>query len=148
MWLLLDQTWGWPKKHVNTLKMSKLYLISYYLWVTKKLKLTLNMYLIEWLWRFVNNFNIKKIKMKNTIWPKKNSTNYLTTQYDDLIEVKESLRNLGVIMSDDASFTSHVHHVCSKVKQKAGWILRTFQPRTTQVMIVWEEIIWNPTFHC
>ena len=79
----------------------------------------------------------------------KNSTNYLTPQYEDLIEVKESLRDLGVIMSDDASFTSHVHHVCSKVKQKAGWILRTFQSRNTQVMkFLWKSLIQGHIDYC
>ena len=39
---------GGGSKNVNTLKISMLYLISYYLWVTKKIKLTLNMYLSNW----------------------------------------------------------------------------------------------------
>ena len=89
-------------------------------------------------------FNGKKFEMlrygpNNDL---KNSTNYLTPEYEDLIEEKESLRDLGVIMSDDASFSRHVHHVCSKVKQKAGWILRTFQTRNTQVMkFLWKSLI-------
>ena len=52
-------------------------------------------------------------------------------------------------MSDDASFTSHVHHVCSKVKQKAGWILRTFQSRNTQVMkFLWKSLIQGHIDYC
>ena len=79
----------------------------------------------------------------------KNSTNYLTPEYEDPIEEKENLRDLGIIMSDDASFTSHVHHVCSKVKKKAGWILRTFQTRNTQVMkFLWKSLVQGHIDYC
>ena len=53
----------------------------------------------------------------------KHSTNYLSHNYEEIIEVKETLRDLGVIMSVKATFTEHIKHVCSKVKQKSGWIL-------------------------
>ena len=104
-------------------------------------------------WQNRNNmlFNGKKFEMlrygpNNDL---KNSTNYLTPEYEDLIEEKESLRDLGVIMSDDASFSRHVHHVCSKVKQKAGWILRTFQTRNTQVMkFLWKSLIQGHIDYC
>ena len=50
----------------------------------------------------------------------KESTNYLTPDFEDLIEVKESLRDLG----------GHLHQphqagLC-KVTQKSSWVLRTF----------------------
>ena len=64
----------------------------------------------------------------------KNSTNYLTPGAEDLIEAKECLRDLGIQMSDDASFSKHISHVCSKAKQKCGWILRTFSCRQTNFM--------------
>ena len=51
----------------------------------------------------------------------KKSTDYVTPNLA-CIEEKETLRDLGVIMSNDASFSSHV-------EQKSRWILRTFQSR-------------------
>ena len=54
-------------------------------------------------WQDTNNmqFNGKKFEMlrygPNT--DLKNSTNYLTPEYEDIIEVKENLRDLGVIIS-------------------------------------------------
>ena len=104
-------------------------------------------------WQQQNNmlFNGKKFEMLRYGPDRdlKNSTNYLTPEYEDLIEVKENLRDLGIIMSDDASFTSHVHHVCSKVKKKAGWILRTFQTRNTQVMkFLWKSLIQGHIDYC
>ena len=38
----------------------------------------------------------------------KESTSYLTPNYEDIIEEKDVLRDLGVMMSNDASFSSHV----------------------------------------
>ena len=61
----------------------------------------------------------------------KESTNYLTPGAEDLIEVKESLRDLGVQMSDDGKFSSHNAQVCTKSKQKCGW---TFNCRQTIFM--------------
>ena len=52
-------------------------------------------------------------------------------------------------MSDDASFTNHIHHVCSKVKQKAGWILRSFQTRNIQVMkFLWKSLVQGHIDYC
>ena len=104
-------------------------------------------------WQDTNNmqFNGKKFEMlrygPNT--DLKNSTNYLTPEYEDIIEVKENLRDLGVIISDDATFTNHIHHVCKKVKQKAGWIFRTFLTRNTKVMkFLWKSLIQGHIDYC
>ena len=56
----------------------------------------------------------------------KNSNNYLTPGAEDHIEVKETLSDLSVQMADDAKFGQHINNVFSKVRQKCGWILRTF----------------------
>ena len=50
----------------------------------------------------------------------KNATNYLTPQANDIIEEKETLRDLGVIMNHKANFSDHIDKVCSQVSQKAG----------------------------
>ena len=64
----------------------------------------------------------------------KESTVYFTPNYNDVIEEKDSLRDLGIIMTNDGKFSNHVEHVCSKVKQKSEWIIRTFQCRQTWFM--------------
>ena len=75
-------------------------------------------------WQEHNNmaFNSSKFEVlrygSNTAL--KESTNYLTPGCEAIIEEKENLRDLGIIMSNDASFSSHVEHVCKKVKQKSG----------------------------
>ena len=42
-------------------------------------------------------------------------TNYFTPDFEDIIEVKNELRDLGIIMSDNANFKAHIDHVCAKV---------------------------------
>ena len=56
---------------------------------------------------------------------------YFTPNQEDIIEEKESLRDLGVIISNDMTFSNHVDKVCSKVSKKARWMLRTFRSRKT-----------------
>ena len=51
-----------------------------------------------------------------------------------VIEQFSSLRDLGVILSDDGNFSEHVDHVCKKVRQKIGWLLRTFSKRENWFM--------------
>ena len=52
---------------------------------------------------------------------------YFTPNFEDIIEEKDCLRDLGILMSNTASFSNHVNLVCKKVNQNSGWILRTFR---------------------
>ena len=45
---------------------------------------------------------------------------------EDVIEEKESARDLGVVMQNDSSFTLQIEKAGAKARQKAGWIHRTF----------------------
>ena len=52
-------------------------------------------------------------------------------------------------MSEDATFTNHINHVCSKVKQKSSWILRTFQSRETYFLkFMWKSLIQGHIDYC
>ena len=64
----------------------------------------------------------------------KNNTNYFTENTSEIIERIENLRDLGVILSDDASFDDHIDKVVKKVRQKTGWVLRTFYSRNQELM--------------
>ena len=56
----------------------------------------------------------------------KNNTVYFTGHMDKIIEQFSSLRDLGVIMTDDGKFQDHIEKVVKKARQKIGWILRCF----------------------
>ena len=104
-------------------------------------------------WQKENNmlFNSKKFEMMRfgSQVEIKTSTNYLTPDCEDLIEVKESLRDLGVIMNDKGTFTDHIKHICSKVTQKSSWVLRTFQARDIGFMkFIWKSLIQGNIDYC
>ena len=64
----------------------------------------------------------------------KNDSLYFTDDTKDIIERFETLRDLGVILSEEATFDKHIEHVVKKVRQKAGWVLRTFYCRKPDFM--------------
>ena len=104
-------------------------------------------------WQKENNmiFNGKKFEMmrygKNS--DLKNNTSYFSPEYEDIIEVKDTLRDLGIIMSDNASFKNHIQKVCTSVKQKCAWVLRTFQNRETPFMkFMWKTLVQGHIDYC
>ena len=104
-------------------------------------------------WQQENNmlFNGKKFEMLRygTNEELKFATNYFTPELEDIIEVKNNLRDLGVIMSDNAKFEEYITHVCLKVKQKCGWILRTFSSRNSQLMkFLWKSLVQGHIDYC
>ena len=64
----------------------------------------------------------------------KNNTLYLTEDANEVIERFETVKDLGVIMSEDATFNEHIEAVAKKVRQKTGWVLRTFFSRNQNFM--------------
>ena len=60
----------------------------------------------------------------------KTETLYFTDEMHQVIEQVNETRDLGVLVSDDAKFDKHIDQVCKKVKQKSGWVLRTFFTRS------------------
>ena len=63
---------------------------------------------------------------------------------DEVIEQFSSLRDLGVILTDDGKFQDHIEKVVKKVRQKIGWILRSFYTRRTDIM----KQLWKLLVQC
>ena len=52
-------------------------------------------------------------------------------------------------MSSDATFSSHVESVCKKVRQKSGWVLRTFKCRKTWFLkFMWKSLVQGHIDYC
>ena len=104
-------------------------------------------------WQKSNNmlFNCKKFEILR-YGPKDNlkkSTEYFTPEYNEIIEAKDSLRDLGVILSNDGKFKNHIDNVCSKVSMKCGWVLRTFNCRSVPFMkFIWKSLIQPHIDYC
>ena len=47
----------------------------------------------------------------------KESNSYFTPDYEEIIDERSSLSNLGIIMSNDDTFSILGEYVCSKVRQ-------------------------------
>ena len=59
----------------------------------------------------------------------KENTCYFTGKMKSVIEQVSSCKDLGVIMEDTGEFDQQIEKACSKARQKASWILRTFYSR-------------------
>ena len=57
----------------------------------------------------------------------------------EVINEKEYIKDLGVYISSDLTWTRQINEVASKAISMAGWALRTFQTRKELPMIT----IWN-----
>ena len=77
-------------------------------------------------WEQKNNmaFNLDKFKWlqigKND--KLKNSYNYFTGEFDEVIILTDQTKCLGIIMAEDASFKAHVDTIHSKVTKRINWI--------------------------
>ena len=64
----------------------------------------------------------------------KNNTQYFAGNYEEVIERFTSLRDLGIQLSEDGTFSEHIENVCKKARQKCGWLMRTFFNRKCHFM--------------
>ena len=56
--------------------------------------------------------------------------------YDDSkIDDKEQVRDLGIMMSNTASFTLHIRNIDKKARDKMGCVMRVFQSRKPSLML-------------
>ena len=56
----------------------------------------------------------------------KESTTYFSGDVAEVIKEMEDIRDLGVIMQNDASFTNQIEKASKKARQKTGWLQKTF----------------------
>ena len=96
-------------------------------------------------WAEDNNMSFNNTKFESLRFGP-DSTLKLTTSYTSpsgsIIDTKEHVRDLGVMMSDDGSFSEQVRHVCLSAKIMCAWILRTFTDRTKDLMLTtWKMLI-------
>ena len=60
----------------------------------------------------------------------KNETVYFTEDMIHIIEQVNKTQDLGVTVTDDATFDLHIDNMCQKVRQRSGWVMRTFYTRS------------------
>ena len=68
----------------------------------------------------------------------KSATTYI---YDDSnIDDKEQVRDLGIIMSNTATFTLHIRNIVKKARDKMVCVFRVFQSQERSLMLTLLEI--------
>ena len=69
------------------------------------------------------------------------STHYYANDNSEIAE-KSSLRDLGVTLQNDCSYSEYIHSQCQSVRGTIGWVLRTFHTRQlTPMMTLWKQVI-------
>ena len=65
------------------------------------------------------------------------------------IEEKETLKDLGIQMSADLTFSKHIDKTVTSCRKLTGWILRTFRTRNAKVMLtLWKSMIQSRLDYC
>ena len=109
-------------------------------------------------WSVVNNMMFNDVKFEllrygNNI-ELKESTSYVSPSFQ-LIEEKETVRDLGVTLSADATFKTHISNIVEAAKKVSSWILRTFKTREKTTMLTlykslvrpileYSSVLWSP----
>ena len=57
-----------------------------------------------------------------------------TTPNGETIDISSELKDLGITIDSDFTFTTHIHNIIAKGKRMAGWALRAFESRDTKTM--------------
>ncbi|KAK3888847.1 hypothetical protein Pcinc_007113 [Petrolisthes cinctipes] len=77
----------------------------------------------------------------------KEHTKYQAHQQN--ITPKEYVRDLGVTMSADGTFSHHIHLITTTGRKLTGWILRTFQTRERSCMLtLWKALVLPRLEYC
>ena len=106
-----------------------------------------------YLWERTNNMRFNGGKFLILRYGKdqdmKESTIYFTGEMLDVISQVNQCRDLGITMQDDASFQLQQQKVATKVRQKCGWILRTFYSRNqTFLRHMWNTLVQPHLDYC
>ena len=66
-----------------------------------------------------------------------------------MIEEKVHLRDLGVEMASDLTFTVHISNTVTAANKLVGWALRTFRRRSKMVMLtIWKSLVQSKLDYC
>ena len=75
-------------------------------------------------------------------------TSYLSNACT-IIDKKEEVRDLRVVMSNNFTFQPHINNIIEKGKHTDAWILRIFKSRSKDVMItLWKSLAIQKIEYC
>ena len=77
----------------------------------------------------VGKFNVLKLRRNESI---KTEYTYLAPGNSHLIIDNETVRDLGVIVNNQATYTDHIANIYSKISQRADLLLRILEKRSIE----------------
>ena len=84
----------------------------------------------------VGKFNVLKLGRKHEL---KSEYNYLAPGNEHIITDNSVVRDLGVLVNSDGTYSDHIAKIYSKISQRAGLLLRTLENRSLDHM----RFIWR-----
>ena len=107
-----------------------------------------------YMWAKRNNMELNDDKFEHLRYlPTKTASPPCDTPYlsstNSSIEQKPKLRDLGVTMSQDGTFTEYILEKATAMKSTMGWILRTFRTRDALPMLtLWKSLVLSTHDYC
>jgi len=95
-------------------------------------------------WANSNNLCFNSSKFERICYTSNNPIPEYSYTTEDGSEIKKTahLRDLGVIMSDSATFAEHIYTIAASGRNQLGWILRTFQSRDKSLLLtLWKSLV-------
>ena len=86
-------------------------------------------------WSEVNNMKLNGKKFEHLHYGKHQKSNSYFIENSKIIKEKESVKDLGVMISNDTNYKLHINGVIKRATQLVGWIMRTFKSRDKEVML-------------
>ena len=78
----------------------------------------------------------------------KNEHTYVDCKGDN-IEEKEHVKDLGIMLSSDLTFSHHIKKLVKTCQKQSGYIMRTFRSRTKQTMLtLWKSMLQSRLDYC
>ena len=74
----------------------------------------------------------------------KENTIIFSPNYQEVIDRKEVIKDLGILVDQDLSYKAQYDTALSKTKQKYSWVLRTFSTCEPEFL----RIMWNSLIQC
>ena len=103
-------------------------------------------------WQVENNMMFNEDKFEHLRYLH-NKTSPNTSTYKGpngkIILHKNDVKDLGVLMSSNLTFSAHIDKVYNKVRQMGGWILRTFNSRSKDILVpLWISLVQPHLDYC
>ena len=103
-------------------------------------------------WTHVNNMELNASKFECLRYGNNTdlqSSSHYKSNTGSPISEKDSVKDLGVEMSKNATFKKHIQNVIDSANNQCSWILRTFQTRHAQAMLtLWKSLVLCKLDYC